>query len=169
MGITLTALDIQATNFFYSPLQCVCVRVVASDSRVSPQKVALSKPLCSPRSCSLLNMTFWVAIYTEIRSSALTLERKGAWQNPGIRPAGNFRLIFLSSTYSSRLFSDGDSKMYCMACCKFLAGCLNWLSYWQILLLLKTTQSLPWSAAVKKYILAVIPWQEVTLKSSKPV
>lgn len=119
-------LDIQAAlHFCYSPQQCVCVCLVASDFHVSPQKVTSSKPLCSPRSCSLLNGIFGVAIYTQITSSALTLGGKRTRQSPGIIPAGNFRLIFLSSTYSSRLFSDGDSKMYCMACYKFLAGCLN--------------------------------------------
>lgn len=145
---------------------CVCV-LLHQTSAFLHRRCHCQSPCAAPG-----HAPYWTGYFEEpfiLTSSALTLERKGAWQNPGIRPAGNFRFIFLSSTYSSRLFSYGDSKMYCMACCKFLADCINWLSYWQILLLLKTTQSLPWSAAVKKYILAVIPWQEVTLKSSKPV
>lgn len=33
--------------------------------------------------------------------------------------------FFFLKTYSSKLFLEGDSQLYCMACSKFLAGSLN--------------------------------------------
>lgn len=81
--------------FFYSPMQCLCF--VAYSSCSSPQKAVFIKAqhAGSPWSCSSLNVTFWMAIYTEIKLSALTLEKKGAWQSPGIKASGNFSLFSL--------------------------------------------------------------------------